>query len=290
VAKSETEERIRTYFKAKTSQMKALAELAVCEHSGLIGSHREELHRIYLQEILPKRFSVGRGMIYGFAHRSREVDIVLWDHLNYMSLPLLDHSFFFAESVRLALECKSSWNSEEMSDVLEKSRAVRDIVPMYEPSMQDTILKLALDLEALQTGASHSGMITTPHHIGTASIFLRGGQSFGPDYLTDDVLQAADDSWPDALILLQPGKVVLKTYESDGGYSGRGSLEFYEFGDDALLVFTNALLTLLEQRSVITESPFYLPRYVPALSSMAPVDSVPFAITRPVPQRMPLWQ
>ena len=94
-AVNETEQRIRTYFRAKTAQMKALAELAVCEHAGLIGSHREQLHRIYLQEILPKRFSVGRGMIYGFAHRSREVDVVIWDELNYMTLPLLDHSFFF---------------------------------------------------------------------------------------------------------------------------------------------------------------------------------------------------
>ena len=114
ITEDETERRIRTYFRAKTAQLRALAGLAVCEHTGLIGSHREQLNRIYLQEILPKRFSVGRGMIYGIVHRSREVDVVVWDELNYMSLPLLDHSFFFAESVRLALECKSTWSADEM--------------------------------------------------------------------------------------------------------------------------------------------------------------------------------
>lgn len=288
-AVNETEQRIRTYFRAKTAQMKALAELAVCEHAGLIGSHREQLHRIYLQEVLPKRFSVGRGMIYGFAHRSREVDVVIWDELNYMSLPLLDHSFFFAESVRLALECKSSWNANEMSDVMEKSRAVRDIVQMHEPSLDDTVLKLAIEIEAIRSGTSHSGLLITPHHIGTAAIFLSGGQSFGPDYLTEDMLRSADDTWPDALILLQPGKVVLKRYESYGGFGGKGWLEFYEFGDDGLLVFTNALLTLLEERSVVTESPFYLPRYTPTLTRVEPVAVVAFSVTRPVPQRFPLW-
>lgn len=285
----ETERRIRTYFRAKTAQLRALAELAVCEHTGLIGSHREQLNRIYLQEILPKRFSVGRGMIYGFVHRSREVDVVVWDELNYMSLPLLDHSFFFAESVRLALECKSTWSADEMGDVLNKSRAVRDIVPMHEPTLSDTVMKLAIEIEAVRSGSAHSLLVITPHHIGTAAIFLTGGQSFGPDFLGEDKVQSADESWPDALILLEPGKVVLKGYESDGGFGGRGWLEFYDLEDDALLVFTNAVLRLLEQRSVTTESPFYLPRYTPTLTRIAPVATVPFGVTRPVPQRLPLW-
>lgn len=287
---NETEQRIRTYFRAKAAQMKALAELAVCEHAGLIGSHREQLHRIYLHEILPKRFAVGRGMIYGFAHRSREVDVVVWDELNYISLPLLDHSFFFAESVRLALECKSAWNANEMADVMKKTRSIRDIVPMHEPSLDDAVLKLAVEVEALRSGTQHAGLVITPHHIGTSAIFLSGGQTFGPDYLTNDILQAADDTWPDALLLLEPGKVVLKRYESDGGFGGRGTLEFYDFGDDALLIFTNALLVLLEERSVATESPFYLPRYTPALARVPAIAAMHFGISRPVPQRFPLWQ
>jgi hypothetical protein len=224
-------------------------------------------------------------MIYGSFHRSREVDVVVWDELNYMSLPLLDHSFFFAESVRLALECRSTWTSEEMHDVLSKSRAVRDIVPWHEPTLEDTVIKLAIEIEALRTGTAHSGLLIAPHHIGTAAIFLNGGANFGPSFLTQKMLESADEEWPDALILLEPGRVVLKRYAG-----GEGTLQFYDFGDDSLLVFTNALLTLLEERSVITESPFFLWHYIPTLAQIEPTATVNFRLTRPIPERVPLWR
>jgi hypothetical protein len=66
--------RIRRYFQAKARQLSAVAELSVCEHNGLIGSHREQVQRVYLSEVLPKRFAVGHGMVYGPFHHSREAD------------------------------------------------------------------------------------------------------------------------------------------------------------------------------------------------------------------------
>lgn len=289
----ETEDRIRTYFRAKTAQLKALADLTVCEHSGLTGSHREQVHRVYLREVLPKRFSVGRGMIYGPFHRSREVDVVVWDELNYMSMPLFDHSFFFAESVRLALECKSVWSTEEMNDVMVKTRAIRDVIPMHEPTLGDSVMKLAIEVDALRSGLQHSGLMITPPHIGTAAIFINGGESFGADFVTPQIVTECDDSWPDVLILLGPGRLVLKRYQPDdhpGSFGGRGWLEFYDCGDDSLLTFTSTVLNLLEERSVITESPFSLMRYTPTVAETAASATVPFPVTRPIPGRVPLWR
>jgi hypothetical protein len=97
-------ERVAQYFRIKQRQLRESAQLAVCDHQGLAGSHREEFQRIYLREVLPHRFSVGRGMVYGIVHRSREADIVVWDDQNYPRLPMSDHSFFFAESVRAVIE------------------------------------------------------------------------------------------------------------------------------------------------------------------------------------------
>jgi hypothetical protein len=292
-ASNNTEERIRTYFRGKTAQLKALAGLAVCEHAGLIGSHREQIHRVYLQEVLPKRFAVGRGMIYGPFHRSREVDVVVWDELNYMSMPLLDHSFFFAESVRLALECKSVWTAEEMSDVMGKTQTIRDIIPMHEPTLADTVTKLAIEIEAIRSATPHSGLMITPHHIGTAAIFLKGGETFTSDFVTPEIVTRCDDAWPDVLILLGPGKLVLKKYQPDdspGSFGGRGWLEFYDCGEDSLLAFTNLLLGLLEERSVITESPFYLMRYTPTVAKTQVTATIPFPVSRPVPERVALWR
>src|ERR1039458_5354439 len=95
-----TPEKIRDYFRVKAKQLAAVASLPICDHSGLAGSHREQVQRIYLREILPKRFEIGRGMVYGVEHRSYEADIVVWDSIQYPSLPMADHSLYFAESVR----------------------------------------------------------------------------------------------------------------------------------------------------------------------------------------------
>jgi hypothetical protein len=286
---SSTEERIRRYFKSKAAQMKIMAAAAICEHPGLIGSYREELQRIYFREILPSRFDIGKGMIYGQFHKSREVDIVIWDHLNYTSLPLNEHSFFFPESVRTALECKSAWSASEFKDVLEKTRAVMNIIGLYEASLTDVVRNIDDRLRAIESNTAYHGALIVRHHIGTAAIFLTGGNTFDASYLDQNPDIEVDDAWPDIMLLLESGKLVLKTYDANGGLAGSGRLEFYEFGEDALLVFTNALLSLIEERSVLTEPQTLLPRYTPDLADISAVAKISFPLTRPPAQRTPFW-
>jgi hypothetical protein len=141
-------------------------------------------------------------MVYGVVGRSNEADIVVWDALNYPSLPMLDHSFFFAESVRAVIESKSRWSQQDFSDVLRKSKAVRDIVPVARPNLDGAIAMLQLDVAALRAEASHSGILHSPPHIGTVAVFLAGGKDiFRDGNVSDAVLRAADDQWPDVLLL-----------------------------------------------------------------------------------------
>jgi hypothetical protein len=285
-----TQERARQYFCVKARQLAAICDLPICEHPGLIGSHREEIYRIYLREILPKRFGVGRGMVYGLVNRSKEADIIIWDAQNFPSLPMSDHSFFFAESVRVVLESKSIWNSEEFTDVLTKSRAIRDIGFMSGPTLADELAMILQELAAIREGRGYEGMLIARHHIGTAAIFIKGGQSLTNDYLTDEIIDDADDSWPDLLLFLEPGRLIVKNYQATGGIGGTGWLEFYELGEDALLAFTNGLLSLLAERSVQSEEPLYLSKYAPDVASINPTSTIKFPIRRPVPQRTPLWR
>ena len=284
-------ERVRRYFQVKSRQLAAIADLAICEHSGLAGSHREQIQRVHLSEILPKRFETGKGMVYGPHHRSHEADIVIWDAQNYPSLPISDHSFFFADSVRAVLECKSSWGSEEMGDVLIKCRAVRDIVAMTsELNLADEVEKLKQQVAALQQGLVYEGMILTRHHIGTAAVFLTGGQTFSSGWITPEVARQLDDAWPDILLLLEPGLVITKNYKPTDGFCGYGWLEFYELGEDSLLVFTASLLALITERSVQVEDPLYIWKYSTEVADVQPVDTVELSITRPIAQRSPIWR
>lgn len=287
---SNTSERIKQYFRVKSRQLAAISELPNCEHSGLIGSHREQIQRVYLSEILPKRYEVGRGMVYGPLHRSREADIVIWDSFNYPSLPLSDHSFFFANSVRAVLECKSSWSSAEFRDVLVKCEAVRDIVPVPGLTLIDGIAAIEQQIVALKENRVYEGMLTAPHHIGTAAIFLEGGQGITEDWVRGTILHELDNVWPDVLLFLQTGRVVIKNYQATGGFGGYGWLDFYDARDDALLIFTASLLNLITDKSVQLESPFLFSGYVPEMLALEPNATIDFSLSRPPPQRTPIWR
>lgn len=56
---------LRDYFRSKSQQILAASSEAVSAHTGLRGTHREEVVGNYLRHILPRRFEVGRGMISG---------------------------------------------------------------------------------------------------------------------------------------------------------------------------------------------------------------------------------
>jgi hypothetical protein len=283
---------LQQYFRSKAKQLLAAAHEAVSEHSGLRGSHREDILRIYLADILPQRFVAGRGMVYGLAHRSREADIVIWDAQNYPSLHTYGHNMFFAESVRAVLEVKTQWSTDEFSDILNKCKAVRDIITTNEPNLVDDVVMLQHQVAALTTGQEFSGILHKRHHIATAAIVLYGGNKFTASMPSDDILANADDSWPDALLLLDEGRVVLKRYEEiPGAYmGGRGFLEFIDAKEDALLVFTAALLGLITERSAHVEDPFYLAQYISFLLQELPREYIGFQLTRPAPGRIAFWE
>jgi hypothetical protein len=283
-----TPQLIQRYFRAKRRQLMAMSELAVVEHGGLRGSHREELQRVYLREILPHRFSVGHGMVYGPLHRSKEADVVIWDADNYPGLPLEDHALFFAESVRVVLESKSVWSSDQFSDVLDKCRSVRVIVTGRGSTLEDEIALINLRLHGLEQGSAHDGLLISTPHIGTAAIFLNGGQTAMSDLneITEDVFSEADDSWPDLVLWLQPGRVAFKQYPETGG---TGYVEIFDYGEDCLFAFTNGLLRLLADRSVSVEDRFYLDRYMMLVEGRE-ISSRPFPMLRLPPERRPLWR
>jgi len=201
---------------------------------------------------------------------------------------MADHSFYFAESVKAILESKSRWSQDDFDDVLLKSRHARDIVTMVGPSIEDTLMLMQLDIVALREGVSHVGMARTRHHIATGGVFLSGGESAfsEPVGISTEIVENADEAWLDLLLLLGPGRLVLKEYYDD---QPRGRLLFFELGEDALLAFTNALLKLISDRSVVTESVFYMEQYADEVLFTSPYCVVDFPLTRPMPGRVPIW-
>jgi hypothetical protein len=163
---------------------------------------------------------------------------------------------------------------------------------MKKPNLADDVAMLQLEIASLRNNQEHSGMIIKNPRIATGAIMLFGGQTFSENMLDDKMLKRVDDAWPDALLLLEKGKVVIKNYEHDENnyMSGSGYLEFIEAGSDALLVFTAALLGLITERSVHVEDPLYLAQYIYNLLNKLPTETVDFPLSRPAPGRVPLWR
>jgi len=223
-------------------------------------------------------------MVYGQYHRSREADLVIWDAQNYPSLPMLDHSYYFAESVKVVLESKTTYAAATISDVLDKTRAVRDIVPPNMRDLDDLLDMMLLDIHCLKEGTQHEGMMIAKPHVGTAAVFLRGGTLPRLVARARKATDELDDIWPDVLILLEPGIVAVKTLGEP-----QGCVHFYQAGPDCLFIFTSVFLDLLRDRTVRVEAPHFLFAY--ALNfELDPCEAVPFRVSRPAGSRMPIWQ
>jgi hypothetical protein len=287
---TELKESLTNFFRSKRRQLLAAATEANTAHAGLLGSHREALVRDFLGPLLPRRFSVGRGMVFGIAHRSREADLVVWDSDNYPCIPFSQHAHFFAEAVRVVLEAKSRYSNHELNDMLAKCKSVRDIVPMQRLNIADEIAMLQLDIASLREGVSHSGMLITGHHIASAGLFFFGGESFSLEELDADIASDIDDAWPDILLFLNAGVVVAKNYEWTETGFGEGHLHLVRAGEDSLMLFAAGLLTLINDRSVQVEDPSFLEVHIglQEQSSWSAEHRV-FELTRPVAARVPLW-
>ncbi len=284
-----TTERIRQYFRVKAKQIATLAELSICEHPSLVGGHREELQRIYFREILPERFKVGRGMVYGFSGRSQEADIVIWDAANFPCLPLTDHAFFFAESVKCILECKSNYSSEEWNDVMRKCDAATGVMSLPAFGLKEQLDEIRQELISLRQGIKHDGAIVVPSRIASATLFLKGGQTFDRHIAEGHQLEI-QEKWPEILLLLEPGIVVEKVEEAGEGGGGIGRLRFYKVGEDALLLFTHLLLGHITERSETLMPVLNLLRYAQAANIFKPSDIMDFPLVGMPAQRKPLWR
>lgn len=283
-------ERVRDYFRAMNRRLLAASSEAVSEHPGLVGGHRETICREYLARIIPSRYDIGRGLVYGTIHRSREADVVLWDASNYPRLQMADHTFFFAESVRAIIEIKSRWSDSEFNDIRSKAKAVRDIITVSQPNIEDDLAMLQLEIESIKMGVEHDGFLISKHHIGTGAIVLHGGKTVDGSLATKKLLQIADDEWPDLMLLVEAGKFVHKRYIADEDGVIRGLLEFYDLGEDALLRFTGALLDLLSDRVVHSEAPLYFEAYTIGVNEREPTSVLEFPLRRPPAARRPLWR
>ncbi|MGG0718216.1 DUF6602 domain-containing protein [Robertmurraya massiliosenegalensis] len=254
---TETSRLIKQYFKNKSIQLLAVSDQAICEHNGLKGSHREDLIKIYLNDIIPKRFEIGQGMVYGQFNRSNETDIVLWDSFNFPNLKMNGHSMFFAESVNAVIEVKTNYNSVSEQNVSEKSKTVKQVIRQHRNTINSRIFNIEQQIESLRNGVEYEGYLSLSESIKTCAIFINGGENFTEEQLTkyEDLYV----EWPDIVLFLKAGKLTVKSYDYE---KETDFVRIYQSGEDSLLLFTKYLLEILSEQVVLIEGNLYFDDYI----------------------------
>lgn len=263
---STTYDLIQTFFRMKTEQLISVSNQAVVEHSSLKGTHRENLIDIYLNEILPKRFAISKGMVYGLINKSKESDLVIWDEQNFPSLKLLGHSLFFIESVKTIMEIKTNWSLKEFDDIKTKKTASFNIQRLPQtPSLDNRVNFLENKIEAIENNKSINMIFSSPVPVPFVAFIFQGGENYSIENLKEKELEKVHESYPDLLILLRAGKVLEKHYTCDEEDSSKGYayLRLHNAGDNALLIFTSLLLEKLMINTNLSEYPVNFIKYGP---------------------------
>ncbi len=94
-----------------------------------VGNYREEILRDFLKQYIPKRFRVGTGFIRcPDGKLSRQIDILIYDSLNYSPL-FIDKDFIIIapEAVCAVIEVKSTLDSKKLNDALALLDAIKKI-------------------------------------------------------------------------------------------------------------------------------------------------------------------
>ncbi|WP_435138292.1 DUF6602 domain-containing protein [Formosa sp. A9] len=264
--KVSTYDLIKTFFKMKSEQLIAISNQAIVEHSSLKGSHRENLIDIYLKEILPKRFGIGKGMVYGILGKSKESDLIIWDEHNFPSLKLLGHSMFFVESVKSIMEIKTNWSKDVFNDIKTKKIAASKISSLPQsPNIEQRVQFLEHKVEAVENNEKVNVIFSTPKILPFISFIFNGGENFTIDNIDNDELKNVHTEYPDLTIFLKAGKVLEKqyVYDEDDMTKGNAFLNLHNAGENALLIFTSLLLEKLMINTNFSDYPLSFIKYGP---------------------------
>lgn len=100
------------------------------------GLHRERIVESFVRRIAPKSFSIGSGFIYGASESSKQIDILVYDTMNFA--PLFDEGGYVVvlpESVVEVIEVKSSLDKDQLYGAIDNILSATRLNPRIQGSI-----------------------------------------------------------------------------------------------------------------------------------------------------------
>lgn len=269
---------LRDFFRKKTNEIRNVASQVITKHSVLRGTHLEMIMQKILIDFIPKRYAVGTGLIYdSMGNHSEQTDLIIWDEQNYPRIEHYGHKLFFAESVKAGLEIKTKYSRKTLQDTIQKSSAINSLFPIIDNlSIEERLFSMEHQLNCIESEIENNGTLIVRPRIATGAIFLVGGKSFDLNYLQKNFSDDIEDGWPEIVLFLEPGIVTVKDI-----YEAR--LDLIYASEDALLVFINYLLKILNYRTIDVNGGFYLDKYLFMVLDDMEEESIHYRVSRFLP-------
>jgi hypothetical protein len=117
-------------------------ELRTVPHAALRGGEAEDLVRRFLQDHIPRRFSVGTGFILDLKDNvSRQTDVIVYDALNCPIYRASETAAIFpANNVAGVVEVKSKLDSDTLKDAFDKIESVKSLAKVKPPNVDAPIM------------------------------------------------------------------------------------------------------------------------------------------------------
>src|SRR6266852_1103315 len=117
--------------------------------------------------------------------------------------PRIGH-YFRAKAAELKAQ------AEQVADIKKKCGRIAQLRPAAEPTQADHIFYTKEVIKSMMTGNPVPMYTLEQPKIGTAAIIFNGGEKFKAQDISQEEVEEMDNTWPDILLLLSAGKVIIK--------------------------------------------------------------------------------
>lgn len=243
------------YFLGKTDQLKLEVEkiISSVDHDLLRGTHAENVLKNFLKETLPKKYTVGTGLVYGTTEtgeiiKSKQIDIIIYDGFQNPPLQVFDSfSIFPAEIVYAVIAVKIGLDT---TTLLTSSSNCFDNLLSVKQIPKNNYLKTVIAPGIIGGGAPSEtlGFVFSFRGDVELDTLVNG--------LKEKKLTYSNNNWyvnfPDAICVLDKGVIATKPERYELTYNESPiTHDFAILEKQALMNFTCLLVSLINKQALM---------------------------------------
>ncbi len=138
-----------TYYRALVTNIKSRVDLMnnLISHRGLKGSANEDLFKDILTSFLPRRYSIGGGIIFdGKGRTSKQIDVIIYDSFYQPEIFTNNFTYLFpVDVVYCVIEIKTLLTKDFLNDAINNINSVKELTYLTPSGLEGSQYKFELN-------------------------------------------------------------------------------------------------------------------------------------------------